>query len=75
MSDTREHRPPPEPKQRSIGEELQTWQAEDLIPALACVRPDTWLAELIRNELRNRGLGHKGEWVGYEQASRIWRAP
>lgn len=57
----------------AIRDELQTWNTHDLIDMIACVRRETWLAEVVRNELAARGVDHKGNWCGFPQARKIWR--
>ena len=57
----------------AIRDELQTWNTHDLIDMIACVRRETWLAEVVRNELAARGVDHKGNWCGFPRAREIWR--
>ena len=57
----------------AIPGELQTWDNDALIACVACVKPDSWFAKMIRTEIKNRGLGHTGRWVGFAASREVWR--
>ena len=58
-----------------IGDDARILQtaAIELLLAAADGRVD--LNELAREELANRGLGRKGDWVGFEAAAKAWGRP
>ncbi len=53
-----------------IAYELATWDAEQLL----IMEKYTVGAghQMIRQELGNRGLDKRGEWVGFDQAYKEW---
>ncbi len=53
--------------------ETQTLKADDVLAMLAWVRHGTWLADIYRTEMAQRGLDHLGEWVGFPRAREIWQ--
>lgn len=58
--------------ERNVWNALQLWDTNALIDGIACTKRGSWLARAIANELVSRGIGHDGEWVGFEKARRIW---
>lgn len=48
---------------------VQTMPSKDL---LLLARGHVDARRLMKEEMASRGLGKNGEWVGFEQAAKVW---
>jgi hypothetical protein len=59
---------------KRVREQVQTWDVSMIRWAMADVDYNSALGTVLRDEMISRGIGDRGEWVGFERASDFWRA-
>lgn len=59
-------------KQYQIRNRFQTMNAGDLVTILSATKADSWMADIIRTEMANRGLDRHCRWIGHKEAASYW---
>jgi hypothetical protein len=58
--------------EREVADMVQTWDTAQVMAALECTVRGSWLARVFADELAARGVGLKGQWIGFPAARRLW---